>query len=424
MEDKSYIFHFAFTPSKLSAVRKKVEEKYRDVDMLTASQISYLRLPKILELIRSTSEDRLEQMASEFFRGRDYSVLTYSYPYTNESSDVEKKINMVLAYGYTPGNANMIWEKFQRDYKHIYTEDLLRRFLLKDEGISFIYSDYTDAELKELLIPAFMHKAGIAQGLLQVMIHKDPKIAEFLKKMKIKPETPLEDFLVYERLKEGLSREDFLEQNTIEYITRMFEKYPIEQYQELMKIYLEGRTFEQFHFQIMDQAIKRLHDPRERDEDWRFLSEQAREEVNKWLVEAELEDYFDTERFEYWKRYLRVMDNVKTLKRTNDPKVIFLYFENFVVVEFGENGKAVYFYYKTGFERFILPRTTSYEYMRKGTSDRESLLKERYETFNGEPLFIIKLHHTPKGMWMDRFTRYMQNYLSGNYSYTERNKGP
>lgn len=419
MDDKSYIFHFTFTPNKLSAVRKKVEEKYRDVDMLTASQISYLRLPKILEMIRNTSEEHIEHLASELKR-RDFSVLTYSYPYPKESGEVQKKINIVLATGYTPGNANMIWEKFQRDYRHIYIQDLLRRFLLKDDGISFIYSDYTEADLKAILNPAFMHKSGIAQGLLQVMIDKEPIISEFLKKIKIKPETPLEDFVVYEILKEGIVSEEFIEKNKIGYITQMFEKYSIEQYQGLLKNYLENRTFEQFHFQVMDQAIKRLHDPRERDEDWAFLSEQARQEVNNWLVQAELEDYFDTERFKYWKNYLRVMVDVKTLKRTNDPKVIFLYFENFVVVEFGENGKAVYFYYKEGFDRFILPRTNSHEYLRKGTSDRESMLKERHEIFKGEPLFIIKLHHTPKNNWMDRFTRYMRKYMVGEYWYTER----
>ncbi|MEF3353545.1 EH signature domain-containing protein [Paenibacillus sp. GYB006] len=419
MDEQSYIFHFAFTPTKLSEVRKKVEEKYRDIDMLTASQISYLRLPKILEMIRNTAEDRLEQLASEFNR-RDFSVLTYSYPYSKESGQVQKKINMVLASGYTPGNANMIWEKFQREYKHIYTEDLLRRFLLKDEDISFIYSDYSEADLKVMLLPAFMHKSGIAQGLLQVMIDKDPNISEFLKKIKIKPETPLEDYLVYERLKEGLGSKGFIEKNKIVYITQMLEKYSIEQYQGLLKKYLENRTFEEFDLQVMNQALKRLHDPRERDEDWIFLLEQTRQEVNKWLVQAVLEDYFDTERFKYWKNYLRVMVDVKTLKRANDPKVIFLYFENFVVVEFGENGKAVYFYYKEGFDRFILPRTNSHEFLRKGTSDRESMLKVRDIELMGEPLFINKLHHIPKNRWMDRFTRYMKRYFDGDYSYTER----
>lgn len=421
MDEQSYIFHFAFTPNKLSAVRKKVEEKYRDVDMLTASQISYLRLPKILEMIRNTSEDRLELLAAEFNR-RDFSVLTYSYPYSKESSEVQKKINMVLASGYTPGNANMIWEKFQREYKHIYTQDLLRRFLLKDEDVSFIYSDYSEADLKEMLLPAFMHKSGIAQGLLQVMIDKDPKISEFLKTVKIKPETHLEDFLVYERLNEGLRSDSFIDKNSVSYITQVLEKYTVEQYQRLLKVYLENKNYEQFHVPILDQAIKRLHDPREHEAGWLFLGEEILAEVKRWLLQNELAIFFENDnnrRFEYWKKHLHYIYDVKQLSPPKDPSVAFIYFKEFVVVEFGEMG-AAYFYHKKGFNQFILSKTTGTEFQKRSIRAKESMLKMKdFTVYRGEKLYINALGHNGNyDTWTDKFTRHLHEYMDGNYNYS------
>lgn len=63
MDDKTYIFTFSFRPQKLSQARQDIENKYGDIDKLTASQLSAVRLPKLLELIRQTPEDEIEQLA-------------------------------------------------------------------------------------------------------------------------------------------------------------------------------------------------------------------------------------------------------------------------------------------------------------------------------------------------------------------------
>lgn len=63
MDDKTYIFTFAFKPQKLSQAREYIERKYEDLDRLTASQLSALRLPKLLELIRQTPEEEIEQLS-------------------------------------------------------------------------------------------------------------------------------------------------------------------------------------------------------------------------------------------------------------------------------------------------------------------------------------------------------------------------
>lgn len=90
MDDKTYIFTFAFKPQKLSQAREYIERKYEDLDRLTASQLSALRLPKLLELIRQTPEEEIEQL-SKTLKKRDVMVLVYEYPYHQESNSVQKK---------------------------------------------------------------------------------------------------------------------------------------------------------------------------------------------------------------------------------------------------------------------------------------------------------------------------------------------
>ena len=131
--------------------------------------------------------------------------------------------------------------------------------------------------------------------------------------------------------------------------------------------------------------------------------------MKKWLYANELKKFFDSDinsdRFEYWKRFIDYMENVIPLK---SPLVAFIYFSDFVVVEFGEMG-AAYFYHREGFEKLILPRTKDYKFRNTSSkATKESMLKEQSKELNGLSLFINKLAH--RGRWQRRFDTHMSQF--------------
>lgn len=416
MDNNSYIFNFTFKPKKLTEARKKVQQKYEDIDMLTASQISSLRLPKLLELIRQTPEEGIEDLA-QTLRKTDIMVLLYQYPHFVESNDTQKKINLVISNRYSITIGSYVWGVFQHDYQNIYVQDLLRRFFAIDQ---FSFLSVNNEVITKGFLPALTSKEGIAPSLVQLFTNALTKTEQLLKTIKIKVESPLEDFLLFRMLQNGLCKDDILRRDGEGFVCQLLERYPIHQYQELIKAYLEARNHEQFHPMLLEQAIKRLHDPRERMADWVFLSDFAMNEVNRWLLEIELKKFFEgdiSHRFEYWKRYMHYIKDVVQLKGWNDPKVAFIYFEDIVVVEFGNIG-AAYFYHRRGFDKYILSRTTGTDFEKKSVTAKESLLKDmrKYD----EPLFIHKLgHHGFFETWTSKFTSHMQEYLDGYYDYSE-----
>ncbi|MCA0757009.1 hypothetical protein KP806_18265 [Paenibacillus sp. N4] len=418
MDNNTYIFNFTFTPKKLSEARKQVQKRYEDIDLLTASQISGMRLPKLLELIRRTPEAEIEALALQL-KKTDIMVLLYQFPHNTESNDTQKKINLLISHRYNSMIGNYVWGIFQHDYQNIFVHDLLRRFFAV-ERFDFL-SINNDAMIKRLT-DALTNKSGVAHGLVHLFMDGNMKTEQLLKTIKIKSESPIEDFIMYQMLRECLKKDDVIRRDGESFICQLLDRYPMHQYQNIIKIYLEARDHEHFHPKILEQAIIRLHDPRERMADWAFLSESAFNEVNRWLLEIELKKFFEGDtnrRFEYWKKYFHYISNVVQLKGRNDPKVAFIYFNEFVVVEFGDMG-ASYFYHKRGFDRFILSQTTGTEFAGKSTRVKESLLKITDKIRNGESLFINRLRHIgPYETWTAKFTHHMQEYLDGYYDYSE-----
>ncbi|XEC95689.1 hypothetical protein AB6A23_03695 [Paenibacillus tarimensis] len=417
MDNDGYLYHYTFPPTKLRAAREVVEHRYGDVDKDNARRLAPYRLPKLLEFIRRTPTDELETWAVTLKKS-DVMVLLYQYPYPDETQDTQRKVNIVLSKRFTSSMGRYLWGLFSHDYEHVYLQDLLRRVYPVD---SYAFLN-PGQDTREALVAALSNRSGIAYGLIPFFTTSKKHSKELLKSLQIKEDCPIEHFLLFEMLLAGLQYDVFIRREGEASIQRKLEKYPLEHYQQLMKVYLEARTYETFHGVILEEAIKRLHDPRERMVDWTFLSEKALSDVKRWLVVNELRKFFEGDnnrRFEYWKRYLHYIDNVTQLRGNGDPKVAFIYFRQFVVVEFGNIGSA-YFYHREGFDNWILSRTTSHNFRRRSTNVKESLLKETARTMRGDPLFINKEGHFGYyETWSRKFTRHMQEYLAGNFDYSE-----
>jgi hypothetical protein len=387
---------FSFHPTKLLEERINVEKKFSNVEEGIIKNRSRMNLPKLLNKIRNIPMEDLVKFI-ETLKRMDFMLLIYEYPFSKESHDTRLKINEILTSKYTPFVGITAWNLFQQDINDPYLISLIKSSYYKEKD-SFLNIETL------FLTPmgkALEDQAGIIEGLSNYLVQTKFQFKEVLAKWKIKRGSILEKRLVSRMLYKGLFKDYILKRDGAENIAEILHQYPMDEYKKIIKIYIEARNRNQFSTILLNQAIRRLHDPWERVEDWGFLTESALSEVKKWLLNNKLKKFFENDsnskRFDYWKKYIDYMEDVTLMK---SPLVAFIYFKNFVVVEFGNIG-AAYFYHSEGFKKVILPRTIIDFKNTRSVARKESMLKEMAYTYRNIKLFITKLHHS--GNWPHRF---------------------
>lgn len=410
MTGNSVYYHYTFEPKKLKEQRVEVEKVFKNADQIMAKQLSRNKLPRLLEMIRQVSLDELENFANQL-KKLEVFVLLYDYPYPNESQDTRRKINLILSFRYSIQVGKTAWGLFQQDPHDRYLQDLLRLIYNKDQFEFLSSDDY----IKELIRKALVHRTGIVDGLSMGILASNSTVRMLMDVLQIKQDSFLEKALMKGILKEGLKENAFVHRQGSHYIVQRLDRYDMDEYKELIGVYLETKGYKDFDHILMNQAIKRLMNPNDNLMHWDFLSSNAMVQVQKWLLQNKMKQFFDQDednaRFEYWKGYLN-NDYIQDVDVIKEPKVAFIHFEKFVVVEFGIIG-AAYFYHKDGFDHVIKPISNSYKFRNSGRAKREELLKRRYEEEDGYPLFINK--HDHRGSWEWRFTSHMRNYLDGRF---------
>lgn len=410
MELSDRFYNFIFTPKKLTEERKKVEGKFGDIERDLVNQRSKIDLPKLLESIRSLSFHDLGEFAKKLTK-MQVRILLYEYPFPNESKETREKINQILLQRYSSEVARIGWDLYQHDLHDLFLIKLLRNSYKKESG-SFLG---IEESFLEPFAGAMESKNGIVNGLIPFLTETKTKSVDVFKKWKVKQGSRLEKELIQGMLKTGLARDHIVNRDGTEYIVDCLNHFPTEQYKELLKVYIEEREYKNFHYSIMHQAIRRLLDPHDKKANWGFLSDNALEQVYRWLLQNKLKEFFEkdinNERFNYWKQFIDYgMEDVTLLK---EPLVAFIYFSEFVVVEYGKIG-AAYFYHREGFDKFIFPRTNELKFRQsRSNATKENMLKDRSEKLKGVPLFINKEAHI--GSWNWKFNRYMQKYINGNF---------
>ncbi|WP_423410454.1 EH signature domain-containing protein [Heyndrickxia sp. MSNUG] len=404
MSNTNRFLHFKFRPQQLNKVREIIESDFKNYEDEILNLRKKYKLPRLLETIRNIKLEKISELMESLSK-MDVLLLIYEYPFHKENKETKKKINIILGELYISIVGRTAWNLFQHDTEDFFLQELLYLSYEKDKT-NFIG---IESEFQKPMDNAFQSKKGIIKGLVPYLKKTKVSTKIIFKKWKVKDKSKLETRLLLELLGSSLGEDHIIRKDGIEFVANFFEQIPSNQYKNLLKVYLEARKYKQYHFRIMEQAILRLMDPREKEAEWNFLNQDALGQVEKWLYVNELKKFFDSdinsERFEYWKRYIDYMDNVIPM---NNPLVAFIYFADFVVVEFGEMG-AAYFYKREGFEKIILPRINSYKFKNtRSKSTKESMLKDQSPILKEIPLFLIKLDH--RGNWQRRFSEHMSSY--------------
>ncbi|GGK31632.1 hypothetical protein GCM10010965_25580 [Caldalkalibacillus thermarum] len=390
-----------------------VERRYKHAEEEIILKLSKRRLPDLLDEIRALPMD--PEVVKEF--GRSLSkvkirMLIYEYPYHQEEKETQQKIVLILMAGYRREVGRKAWDIFQSHADDPYLPKLLQ-FIFRKEDASFLG---LEPHARQQLTDAFTNKGNPIDRLVTLLLGSNQQAADVLSSWKIKSDTVLQSRLIKEMLVLGLADDRILKREGIVAVKSYLENMILEDYKTVLKVYLTHRDYRQFEKEILVQGLQKLGDPRHNRRPWQFLADEEMQKVIQWLMQNDLATFFgrikDNERFNYWKKYLDFMRDVKVF---DEPPVLCMDFGSFVVVEFGHSG-AAYFYHREGFYNVVLKKIADLQRGYRSLRSKEYLFKYRDEyRRDGYRLYIHRLPHA--GYWTGKFDEHMQHYLRGNFKY-------
>lgn len=399
MSSNRHFPHFYFIPKKLQGVANELKKKYRH-GAPVSERLMDKKLPDILARIRKLSNNKNEiRKFAGSLTPLEINMLASRYPYENENQNTIDKISIILFERYNDMIGLRFWQHFQR--------------MPTDKGLTHILKDVFTREKPEFLglkqhirqeynrIFQQINSSEILNQIANIIGQEHREIDDSFVDWKIQKDSHLSQKLWLYLLDNYIGNINFIEKQGARRIHEELEKIQLGLYKRILNKYLVEIDYEQYHMEIFNQAISRLGNPKYNKYKWHGISDEAINKVLMKLRELELMEFFDSDsiRFNYWKKYVRYMEDAVYIE---DPPIVAMKFTDFIVVEFSRVGNAAYFYKKDGFNRDLEPKLTS--------GVRESELKNTEDEY-----FINKLNHSRN--WTSRYDEYMANYLQGYFHY-------
>lgn len=414
MTNRNRFPQFSFNPNKLRIERKLIEKKYEDAGKQILLKLGRKRFLSLIEKIRTLANNQkvLKEFATNLKKG-DIRLLSYEYPFHDETTETLEKLTNVLIYGYISDVGRTMWLLFQHKYEDKYIHRILQHTFMVEIPSFLGLSDNARNQLNN----ATKGEENFLLQLVDTMVLAEGKTKNVLNNWKVKEDSNLYRYLFKERLINGIASQSFIHLEGIQEIIEQIHQLTNKDFKRMLINYVSSRSSEDFHDLIMVQSLERFGNPRKDDRPWSFLSNDDFKKVIEWILQYELKKFFeqdtDNNRFIYWRNYLSYLKNLDIIE---DPSIISMDFGSFVVVEFGKIG-AAYFYHREGFYKVIFPRKKEPWFLNsRNHQKKERTFKEKYVyDYNGIPLYIHDIHH--RGQWYSKFDYHMNEFLRGNFDY-------
>lgn len=391
---------FHFRPMKLKSTVEQLRVKYQHEGQVS-EMLTSIKLPSLLKRIRrlNNSYEELVDFSRHLSR-IDLNILATEFPYNKEDQETIKKIIFILKERYERVIGRRFWHHYQYDFLDDTILDMVQ-FSFEKENANFLGLSSTMREDYNQIF-ATSEPTRVINQMTLTLGNEKKYIKDSLSEWKIEEDSLLAQELTLRIIEQFIDKKWFVKTQGTSFLMEKLEHLDEKRYKVIMNNYLTSFTYETFDENLLTQLINRLGDPRKNENKWINISENAVQKVKMYLMNLELFDFFDadSERFNYWKKYLRYIDNVDLLDK---PPVAAMYFGEFVAVEFANKGNAAYFYKQSEFKKQLAHKLIA--------NMSESQLKDPSANF-----FIHKIDH--RGRWQARVDEYMINYLKGNLTYT------
>lgn len=330
---------FSFQPTKLIAVKKKIQKTFptkADIYNIKSEKAKAVDLDELLKKIRDFNRDKIIYLADSL---KESEITALAYNYSEIPAELYQKVNKIILHRKNEIFIKILWHNFADDYQNEDLKQLLGNILASFAKLN---------EKKNILAVIFNN----ALPLLNMQKYiKDKKISlfKFLNQVDLIFENRISKKLAAELFSKG-SKDVFMRENE-EDLIKIFTEFKSGDFKKAAENYLivfkQEEYFEELMYKIKDQ----MGDPREDySTAWKQIDNKAKEKAVGWFNLQVLKDFRDNidvddkeaeERFNYWVKY---KNEAKPMLFIKKYKQLFLVFDKFAVIEFGNKGNAAYFY--------------------------------------------------------------------------------
>lgn len=362
---------FYFKPTKLIAVKEKIKKTFptkADIYNIKSEKAKKINLKELLEKISEFSLNKIIYLADSLKKAE---ITALANNYSEISAELYQKINKIILHRKDKFLIELLWHNFADDYQN---QDL-RRLL---GNLLALFSQLNE---QEKILENIFNNSSPLLNMQKYIKDEEISLFKFLDQVDLIFENRISKKLAAELFTKA-SKDFFIRENAKNLI-KIFSEFKSEDFKKAAENYLlifnEDEYFEEMMYKIKD----RLGDPREDySTAWNGINKKVKNKAKNWLNHRKLKEFFDSittdqeeakRRFAYWEKHYKEMKKVDYVEKYLQ---LFMIFDKFAVVEFGDLGNAAYFYEKELFNKELA------QYMNKYNMRSNRYLK--YTTEAGE----------------------------------------
>ncbi len=395
---------FSFQPSKLIAVKDDIIKKFptkTDIFKLKQRKAAEVDLEKLLAKIKETKLSNINFLADEL---KKYEIIALINNYNKIPKELLEKVNKIILYKSDNQLFDMLWNTYLEEHNNKDLISLINSLLLKRENYNVkeqVLKIIFDNKSPHISFIAYYNNSNY--GLFDLFSLLDMVIENNFTQV------------VAKMIFNNCDKNTFNNESN-ENLLKVFSGLKLNELYSVVENYLLTLENDEFDESIMYKIKDRLGDPREDfSTAWNEINNKARDKASSWLNYKRLKEFFDSietdqeeaqKRFNYWEKHYNDMKKVEFVE---DKLQLFMIFNEFVVIEFGDLGNAAYFYEKNYFDQNLA------KYMSKSNSVSNTLLKKTSEARDTNKKYVEKLDHRmgDRGYWQKRADKMVDKFKRG-----------
>ncbi len=391
---------FSFQPTKLIAVKKKIQKTFptkADIYNIKSEKAKAVDLDELLEKIRAYNQDKIIYLADSL---KEAEITALAYNYSEISAELYQKINRIILHRKNKFFIKILWHNFADDYQNKDLKQLLGNLL----------ASLAQLNKQEKILDMIFSKSSPLLNMQKYIKDKQISLFKFLDQVNLIFENKVSKKLASELFIQG-SKEVFMREKEQDLI-KIFTEFKSEDFKKAAENYLIVFKEEEYLEELMYKIKDQMGDPREDySTAWKQIDNKAKEKAAAWFNYKKLKEFFDSittdqeeaqKRFSYWEKHVDIMKKVDYVKKYLQ---LFLTFNKFVVVEFGDLGNAVYFYKKDFFDQNLA------KYTNKSNAKSNDYLKDPKKARNDNYTYIYKINH--RSGWQARADHMIKELRAG-----------
>ncbi|SDF79901.1 hypothetical protein SAMN04244560_01256 [Thermoanaerobacter thermohydrosulfuricus] len=389
-------YEFVYIPHKLLEIKNRIISNSSNKAIVFEKNNDEEEKVMLLQKIDKTPFKDIRDLAFTL-KNRELYLLIHYFAAADFNID-PNKFYEIIRLRFKKKFAALLWEQYQNNYYN--------------KMYVYYFTKFCN-EFKEVFVELFKDEKILQ--FIKVMIVNDDVIKSIcvhISKTKLNIDKFFNTLKISEKLKLGMNikkyfylycdKETYMSSDP-QVILNAVKMYNQNELLRFIENYVGNIPFSELNYDIMEYILesKNIPESREKDFFWKDVSEPVWSKCRKWFLDNLMKKHLDGPRYNFWANYIDYIKNFVVVKKNNRNQAIyFIYFDEFVVVEFEPIG-AAYIYRTDVFKR------------RFGAFASEDSSKSN-SFFKDESIAIARIIHG--GRWEFRAYNIVRQLLKGDWN--------